>query len=351
MTAGKLLGYILMLGAGILGGLAWYTFGHLSDLTLVKVYVSPLVFLVLLLTIVFVALFLFDDFVAFVVLALIPLSYLAYFHVGGPYITAATATLLLFLIGMRRSILMKRDMLHLSFSRVSWMNSGFVGLGIVILLLGLVYGGLTTLDSIAVPEQFFEYSLKYTRPVLAWMLPGITPESTVDDFLSLQILGQAGARIPVSGLPADVQEEITKKRALTESGEVDLEKVRNDKPFFRRVSQPLIDYTKARQENTLKTQRDVLSADFRVGKLQGNETLGEFVYLVINRYVLDNARGEHKTYVLLGLMVAGFFILKSLFWIFTFVAIILGSLILYGLRSFNVVRLERVTVEKEILIV
>lgn len=351
MTAGKLLGYILMLGAGILGGLVWYTFGHLSDLTLVKLYVSPLVFLILLLTTVFLALFLFDDFVAFVVLTLIPLSYLAYFHVGGPYITAATATLLLFLIGMRRSILMKRDMLHLSFSRVSWINSGFVGLGIVVLLLGLVYGGLTTLDSIAVPEQFFEYSLKYTRPVLAWMLPGITPESTVDDFLALQILNQAGVRIPVSGLPAEVQEEITRKRAITEAGNVDLEKVQNDKPFFRRVSQALIDYTKTHEESTIKAQRDMLSTDFGIDRLRGNETLGEFVYLVVNRYVLDNAQGEYKTYVLLGLLVAGFFILKSLFWIFTFVAIILGSLILYGLRSFNVVRLERVTVEKEVLIV
>lgn len=350
MTAGKLLGYILVLCAGILSILTWYTFQNLGGLMLMKVYISPLVFLVLLLACVLLTLYLFDDIIALAVLALIPLSYVVFFGMGWPYITAAILSLVLFLIGMRRSKINKAELLHLKFPHVATLNGWYVGLGFMALLLGLVYGGLTTLDRIAVPQQFFDYGIRYARPIVNWALPGISTESTIDDFLALQMLRQGTVRISVSDIPQELREEVLRK-AGTESGEINLVTLQHDRELSRRLSETLINVIKQEEERSLRVQRQSLSDQFRIGALHGDETIGKFAYLVVNRYALDYASGDQKTYVLVGLVVVGFLILRSIFWIFSMLAIGIGGFILYWLKSSGVVHLERITVEKEVLIV
>lgn len=350
MNKGTVLSYALFVLIGASSGLFWYVLAHIGDFYLWNVYVSPLALLLVLLVFIFLSIIISEISLAFLGLALTPLLSFALFGFKTEYLPFVIISLLVFAFAMKSSLQRKAESLTINFYELARGIKGYVGFALMILLAGLIYTGVKTADRITMPKQLFEYAVRSSDPIIKLIDSSLDVHAPIDDILARQILLKQGNAIDLASLSLETQ-NLIKGKALGASGEIDMQIVLKDKELMGRISSELAEKVKKTKGALLKQGRDNLSDRFEITKLTGDEKLSEVLYLIANSYIIKYSSGAYGEYAPAAVAFLGFLFLKSFFWILILVSVSFAHIIFILLRRFGVIKIERVSTEKEVIVV
>lgn len=175
--------------------------------------------------------------------------------------------------------------------------------------------GTSNISSNILPEEVFNIGMQFLENPLQTILPGVNPDSTVDEALAIFVQTQ----LKQSGMPNTSVPSLTQIRQMIPSQRKDIIRTLN-KEFG--------------------TSIDV--------NTKGTEKLSTVLYRV-SAHTIDDYAKRFSSYLPWIFLVGFFFSLKAISWVYYYVSIALAALLIKLLLSVGALKIERVPAEKEIL--
>lgn len=349
MRKGQIIFFALSVFIAVLTVWFWLSVKNVADLYDSSLYLKPILILIFDLSLIFILLFLFEEFLSFVILLLIPASFLAIFGWNYYFIGFAFAAAVVFLLALKRSSGKKAEIIKLNFFTVARQFKGLVAFSVIILFTGIVFFNILTISQINFPKPLFDYSFSFTKSFINMFIPGLNFDSTIDDFLAMRDLISGEAQINLSQLPASLK-NLPSFGELFKNGQIDFQSLFGESFESKQFSEELIKSVKTNRKKQIETEREKFAVTFGLGNLKGSEPMKDVLYLIVNHY-FNLLADRFSDYLPLAGAVSAFLFLKGFSWPITFISLIISWLILQIFKAFKLIKIEKVSAEKEVIVI
>lgn len=349
MRKGQIIFFALSVLIAVLTVWFWLSVKNIADLYNTSLYIKPVLILISDLSFVFILLYLFEEFLSFAVLLLIPISFLAIFGWNSYFIGFAFAAVVASLLALRRSIGKKAEIIKLNFFTVARQFKELIAFSIIILFAGLIFFNILTIPQINFPKPLFDYSFSFTKSFVNIFAPGLNFDSSIDDFLAMRDLISGEAQINLNQLPVSLKNSAS-LGSLLKNGQIDFQSLFGESSESKQLNEELIKIVKANRKKQIETEREKFAVTFSLGNLKGSEPMKDVLYLIVNHY-FNLLADRFSDYLPLAAAVSAFLLLKGFSWPVTFISLMLSWLILKIFKSFKLIKIEKVSAEKEVIVI
>lgn len=349
MRKGQIIFFALSVLIAILTVLFWLSVKNIADLYNASLYVKPALILIGDLSLVFILLFLFEEFLSFAVLLLIPVSFLAVFGWNYYFLGFAFAAAVASLLALRRSVYKKAEIIKLNFFTIARQFKGLVAFSVIILFTGLVFFNILIIPQINFPKPFFDYFFSFTGSFVNMFMPGLNFNLSVDDFLVTRDLINGEAQIDLNQLPASLKNSLS-LGGLLKNGQIDFKSLFGDSHESKQFNEELIKSVKISRKKQIEAERETLATTFGLSNLKGSEPMKDVLFLIANHF-FSLLANRFSDYLPLAAAVSAFLLLKGFSFPITFIASMFSWFILWIFKEFKLIKIEKVAAEKEVIII
>lgn len=349
MRKGQIIFFTLSILIAVLTVWFWLIVKNIPDLYDTSLFVKPLLILIGDLSLIFILLFLFEEFLSFLVLLFIPLSFLGIFGWNSYFIGFAFISAIAFLFALRRSTGKKTEIIKLNYFTVAKQFKGVAAFSIIILFTGLVFFNVLTVPQINFPKPVFDFSFSSLESIASLFVPGLNFDLSIDEFLATRDLLSGEAQINLNQLPVSLKNSPT-LNSLLKNNQIDLQALFKDNPESKQLKEELIKIVKASRKKQIEAEREKFSVIFGLGNLKGSEPMKDILYLIVNHY-FSLIADKFSDYLPLASAILVFLFLKGVFWLIAFIALIISWLILFMFKKLKLIKIEKVTAEKEVIVI
>ncbi len=326
----------------------WLSLKAVNDFYNPSLYIKAISILVINLSLIFVLIYLFDNFWVFLSLIILPISYLTIFGASNIYLISSSLISLLFLwLAFWRAVNRKSELIKADFLSVINQSKSLIGLSISILIAGLIYFHILSLDRFFLPKSLFEKAITGINPFVN-KFSDIDFNSSVDNLLISKLISSGEVKFDFSEISAVTKKELNKLGL--KSGNLDLSLIRNNKEFQDRLTFELSEVIKKKYPIILSKERQNLSDKFKLPKLTGKESVYDLIFLAANNYFISQAEAHREYLPLIG-AISFLFIGQGVFGIFSLLALIVAKLVLKLFKIFGIIKIEKVSTEREVIVI
>jgi hypothetical protein len=196
-------------------------------------------------------------------------------------------------------------------------------------------------NKIELPPQLLKWLMKPMAGVFSKILPFYNPEMTIDEMLAMSVLTGGQTGLDFQSLGPEILSKIPQEKLMN----LDINELMKDKTIKNLIEEQLVKKSKNVDQRLIAQERNEFAQSLGI-KLTGKETMAEVLNKLINSR-LGEFIGPYYKYVPLVIVVIFFFLLRFIFGLVGFIAIIFAQLIFTILRVLKVVEVVVVTKEGE----
>jgi len=343
---GQVIFWSLFISTAILSIFLWLNIQTINDFYDPYSYLTTLIILVLDLALFSVLMFLFDKPYVFLTALILPFSFLGVFGINKYLVISSIISILAIFIAIKLMNLNKERSIKLIFLSVSHQSTKWLNLAFIILIVGLPYSYLSTVNSLSVPKVLFDKILGYSKPIITQSIGFSNFDLSIDDFLAHQILGVDKTPINLSKFSPGLIEKFTKLGILS-GQKIDLGSIKDEK-LLEEFKVELVKNIKVTRSQEINESRLGISKSFDLKGLKGNESASSVLYDIINNYTIRFS-SMYSNYIPSGVVGLGLIFSWGIFKVFSLISGLIGLSLISLLKLFKLVKIDSVDIKKEII--
>jgi len=308
-------------------------------------YLGILLILVFDLALLSLIIFLFDSPAIFLATLILPFSYLIVWGVNQSLVLASLVAVGAVFIAIAFTNLDKKTSIKINFLSISYGSNKYLCWAFTVLMTGLLYSSITTINVLSVPRFLFDKVLEHSKVAINQSIGFFDLNLPIDDFLAHQMVTDKQP-LDFSIISSNLVEKFTLLGIL--SGQmIDFDYIKDEK-LLTQVKGELVQNIKNNRSQEIKANRLELSKSFNLGVLKGSELTGDVLYDIVNNYVLNIGK-KYPKLMPLGLTISGLILFLGIFRFISLISGFIGLGLFYLLKLTKLVKIESIDIKKEVI--